>query len=89
MKKLFIVLLIIIFSPTLGITSFVDIPPKDLQCKENEKAMCIQSCMSTLVFCGPFGTFENGKFIEGKESDCNTTTCSWNCICIPEPKELK
>ena len=64
----------------------VTAPPIDPQCKEGEKAMCTRVCASTLLFCGPFATWENGEFKEIPYKDCNTTECWWNCMCLPKIK---
>jgi len=88
MKKLFLIFLIIITTVTIGWAETENIPPKDPKCKDDEKAICSQSCHSTALACGQFGTFENGKFIEQPYHDCNITTCTWNCYCI-KIKDIK
>lgn len=83
MKKVLMVLVLLFVAvPAFG--AFIEIPPKDPQCARGEKAICGQSCTSTLVYCGPSGTWEDGKFIQTPtgRGDCNVTSCSWNCFCV-------
>jgi len=90
MKRLFLILIIITFSSFSSLAKTINIQPQNPNCKDGEKAACFESCMTTALYCGPFGTFDKeGNFIKGSYEDCNTTTCSWNCICVPEPKEFK
>lgn len=88
-KVLMILVLLLITGSAFG--AFIEILPDDPKCASDEKAVCTKSCMSTLLACGPYGTWENGEFKEIPYKECNTTTCSWNCICIKQfridPKE--
>jgi hypothetical protein len=84
MKKLLFAFLILLFIPLVSLGAWVEVPPKNPNCKDGEKAACFESCMSTAVYCGPFGTFDKeGNFTKESYKDCNTTTCSWNCMCLP------
>lgn len=60
-------------------------PPKG-NCKQGEVYRCTQgTCFSTLLYCLP--VYEDGKLVS--TSDCNTTTCSWNCECIKKDKPIE
>jgi hypothetical protein len=59
--------------------------PPPGNCKEGEVWRCIMgTCFSTLLYCPP--VYENGKLI--CNTNCNTTTCKWNCECIKKDKPI-
>lgn len=60
-------------------------PPKG-NCKQGEVYRCIMgTCFSSLLYCPP--VYEDGNLISN--TDCNKTTCSWNCECIKKDKPIE
>lgn len=78
MKRIIVSVLVLM----AGLPLLIQEEPVDPNCKTGEVAICIQSCVSTLLYCGPFGTFDNGVFSITPFRDCNQTECLWNCICV-------
>ena len=48
-------------------------------CNRDEVWRCYQgACMTTAMMCPQI--WEDGKYI----GDCNTTSCKWDCMCLPK-----
>lgn len=81
MKKALIILMFFM-GVSIAPAATIEIPPEDPKCAADEESLCVRSCQSTLLACGPFGHWKDGDFYVMEEWDCNTTTCSWSCVCL-------